>query len=354
MITIKLERDSELWDIFTLKEEYSAKELDKHNRFSYAHSKFKTAFDPVVSKYFIENGLEVQYPENKKFAVCLTHDIDDIYPPTQHILSSLLYCSKNLNYKDLKPQILWKIKGKKYSPYLNFNEIMDIEKKYDAKSSFYFIATDKDPIRFRYDIEEITEELGNIIDNGYEVGLHGGYYSYDNLESIQAEKSRLESALGKPVIGYRNHYLRFKAPDTWELLAKAGFKYDSTLGYDDMIGFRNGMCHPFKPFNLNTNKYIDLLEIPLIIMDGSLFLNIKSLEEVFINCKKIIDTVEKYKGVVTLLWHNTPFSWPARKYRQLLYEKILKYCYEKNAWITSGEEIYNWWTNECKCTNNMY
>ena len=25
------------------------------------------------------------------------------------------------------------------------------------------------------------------------------------------------------------------------------------------------------------------------------------------------------------------------------YEKILKYCYEKGAWMTSGEEIWKWW-----------
>jgi hypothetical protein len=28
------------------------------------------------------------------------------------------------------------------------------------------------------------------------------------------------------------------------------------------------------------------------------------------------------------------------------YEKVLEYCAEKNAWITSGEEIYNWWTGQ--------
>jgi len=25
------------------------------------------------------------------------------------------------------------------------------------------------------------------------------------------------------------------------------------------------------------------------------------------------------------------------------YEQILKYCYEKNAWMTSGDEIWKWW-----------
>ena len=27
------------------------------------------------------------------------------------------------------------------------------------------------------------------------------------------------------------------------------------------------------------------------------------------------------------------------------YEKFLKYVYEKKAWITNGEEVFNWWSN---------
>ena len=28
----------------------------------------------------VENGLRPEYPDGKKFAVCLTHDIDVVYP----------------------------------------------------------------------------------------------------------------------------------------------------------------------------------------------------------------------------------------------------------------------------------
>lgn len=343
-----LERGSDLWDLFTKKEEYSASKLDKHNRFSYANSKHKDIFEPAVSKFLTADSADIKYPEDKKFAVCLTHDIDDIYPPLRHMLVSSLYSLKHLDLNDIRSQTLWKIKGKKHSPYLNFNQIMEIENKYDAKSSFYFITATKDPLRFRYNIEEIENELGEVLDNGCEVGLHGGYYAYDSFENIRAEKERLEAVSGKRAIGYRNHYLRFKVPDTWELLAKAGFKYDTSFGYADMIGFRNGMCHPFKPFNLDKNETIDILEIPLVIMDGTLFSYSKSFTEGFENAKRLIDTVERYNGVITILWHNNMFSWPAMKYWEGLYEKILEYCHSKNAWITSGEEICNWWEKKGK------
>jgi len=338
-----MDEDSRIWDLFSRKEEYSPKKLDNHDRFTYEFSGFKDILIPHVSNYLIKNGLSIQFPDNKKFAVCLTHDIDNIYPPWKHLLLSSVYCIKDLNASGLKSQMLWKFKGKKYSPYLNFKKIMKLERNFGAKSSFYFITAEKDVNRFRYNIEEINSELGNIVDSGWEVGLHGGYYAYNDLYEVIKEKKKLEKVLGKEVIGYRNHYLRFKVPDSWDILSKAGFKYDTTLGYNDMIGFRNGMCHPFKPINLKDSKEIDILEIPLIIMDGSLFSLVNSLEEAWSYVKKLIDTVESTNGVITFLWHNHVFSCSFRKEWEMLYNKILSYCYMKNAWMTSGEEIYRWW-----------
>ena len=288
-----------------------------------------------------------EYPENKKFAVCLTHDVDDIYPPLSHTFISTAHCVKKLNAKELNQQISWKFKGMEKSPYLNFKEIIKLEEKYDAKSSFYFIATEKDPVRFRYNIEDIESELGFIVDSGWEVGLHGGYYAYNCFDTILKEKNRLEKVLGKDVIGYRNHYLRFDMLNTWELLAKAGFKYDTTFGYNDMVGFRNGMCHPFKPFNLNLNKEINILEIPLIVMDGALFSSCSSIEHAWDMTKNLIDTVEKYNGILTILWHNNVFNYPPKDAWRKFYERILAYVYQKDAWVTSGEDILKWWENDC-------
>lgn len=337
-----------IWDLFTKKEEYNSSKLDKHHRFIYSYSNHKNVLEPEVSKYLVNNRLQVEYPGNKKFAVCLTHDIDEIYPPLSHIILSSAYNIKNFDLCGIMNQFLWINKGQKHSPYINFKEIMDLEEKYNAKSSFYFITSEKDPLRFRYNIEDIEVELGNIIDRGFEVGLHGGYYSYNSLEAMCKEKKRLEGIIERKIVGYRNHYLRFSVPNTWELLSKAGFKYDSTFGYSDMVGFRNGMCHPFIPYNLNKNCHVDILEIPLTIMDLTLFGCTKSFYEAWTYAKKLIDSVEKYNGVITLLWHNNIFSSSYREKWKLMYEKILRYCFGKNAWMTNGEDIYNWWENGYK------
>ncbi len=338
-----LKQNQDIWDLFTRKEEYSPEKLDEHGRFLFSEKDLKNASEPSVSRYLMEHGIQVEFPENKKFAVCLTHDVDDIYPSFYHSLLSSAYCLKQSNLKDSLAHLLWKLKGIDYSPYLNFSEIMDLEASFGANSSFYFIATESDPLRFRYNIEDISHYLGEVSDRGWEVGLHGGYYSYNNLEAIKKEKKRLETALGKTVLGFRNHYLRFKTPDSWEILADAGFSYDSTFGHRYSVGFRNGMCHPFNPYNLNTGKEIDILEIPLVIMDVALFKTSKSFEEAWERTKNLIDTTASLNGVITLLWHNFVFGCSFRKDWVRLYEKVLQYCSEKRAWMTSGEEIYRWW-----------
>ena len=340
-----LKQNQEIWDLFTRKEEYSSKNLDEHGRVLYAQKDLKKAFEPEVSRYLVEHGMKIEFPENKTFAVCLTHDVDDIYPPLSHMLLSSAHCLRNLNFQGSAAQFLWKFRGLEHSPYFNLSEIMDLEESFGAKSSFYFIAAEADPIRFRYDLEDIGHHLGEVSDRGWEVGLHGGYYSFDNLEAIKKEKKRLEVVLGKKVLGFRNHYLRFKTPDSWEILADASFRYDSTFGHSNSAGFRNGMCHPFRPYNLKEDREIRILEIPLVIMDVALFVISKSFEEAWECTKKLIDITAKLNGVITLLWHNFVFGCSFRRDWVRLYEKVLQYCSERGAWMTSGEEIYRWWEN---------
>jgi hypothetical protein len=106
------------------------------------------------------------------------------------------------------------------------------------------------------------------------------------------------------------------------------------------------MCHPFRPFNLNSNKEIDIIELPLCIIDLALFSFMKkNAMESWELIKRSIDTTQKLGGVLTILWHNWTFSYPVSfaglfgKEWTRLYEKILKYCYNKNAWLTNGREI---------------
>ncbi|MCK4269993.1 MAG: polysaccharide deacetylase family protein [Methanogenium sp.] len=333
----------DLWDHFTRKEEYNPEFRDQFNRFPYYLSKTRDIFQPDVSEFLTESGYKPEYPDGKKFAVCLTHDIDNVY---RTIPGRGFNLAKSV-YKKNKHEFSRTIKGgfNKRKPLCNFEEIMDLEEKYGAKSSFYFLALKPGDQDYSYDIMDLKNDIRNIRDQGWEVGLHGGHDAYNSYEKICEEKKRLEDALASEVVGYRNHYLRFCTPDTWEYLAQAGFLYDATFGYADCAGFRNGMCHPFRPYNLNTEEFIDIIEIPLVVMDGTLFQTYMRLDnDSALNfVKKLIDRVAELNGVFTLLWHNTYLVGNTHEVK--IYEQILNYCSNQNGWLSDGNSISKWMSN---------
>ncbi|MDD4330975.1 MAG: hypothetical protein PHU28_01340, partial [Methanosarcinaceae archaeon] len=69
----KLKENRELWELFTKREEYAPVSTDKYERFPYYLSTHRNVFEPEVSRFLVENGLKPEYPDGKKFAVCLTH-----------------------------------------------------------------------------------------------------------------------------------------------------------------------------------------------------------------------------------------------------------------------------------------
>ena len=328
-----LKKDQTIWDIFTRKEEYSPTITDKYGRFPHYASTERSIFEPVVSAYLLKNGFGTSYPDNKKFAVCLTHDVDSVDGKKAVLMGRIAGLANKMKkgpgrvMRSYDPNMrLWR----------GLEEIITLEQENDAKSTFFFMVEDPGNEDFEYRIEELGEVICQVGDRGWEVGLHGGHDTYLSHAAIISRKKRMERVLGRAIQGYRNHYLRFKIPDTWVHLSEAGFKYDSTLGYSGCIGFRNGMCHPFMPFDLNRNSKIDIVEIPLIVMDRTILstmnLDVKSAWNL---TQKTIERVEKNQGVLTVLWHNASLLDENMKF----YKKLLEFCREKDAWMTSGQEI---------------
>ena len=339
-----IKKDKIIWDIFTKKEEYNLKITDKYGRASYKSSNFKNIINPIVSKYLTKKGLNTEYEDGKKFAIFLSHDIDDINMNIKQLMrSSIPYPSNKQKLSFLKFLSSY---IKKQKSYINFKEIIELEKKYNATSTFYFLASERDVFGIKYNLENIQNEISYIIEQDCEIGLHTSFEAYNNLGLIKQEKQKLESLSETKIMGARNHLFNFKIPETWTLLSKAGFEYDSTYGYHDMVGFRNGLCHPFKPFDLGKNHSIDIIEIPPCIVDITLFSYMKlDAAKSWDLIKKLIDDVEKLGGVITILWHNWTYSYPISyaglfgKEWTKLYEKILDYGNRKNALLTNGKNI---------------
>ena len=332
--------------MLTRYEEVIVDERDKFDRFpATASLAYKEGFldRPIVNEY-IEllwtwiDSFQLGFRRRerwggKRFAVCLTHDVDrvrkfKIYPP---LLTIKRLAAERKDFGGiLKVSSDWArcLMGKKVDPYNSFDYLIHLEASHGTKSTYFFLAGRS----CRYDGEYTIKDLkiANLVKKldkfGFEIGLHASFQSFDDDRLLKREKEGLEELIGKEIVSSRQHYLRWKTPNTWRVLENAGIQYDATLCFPEVEGFRCGFCLPYRPFDLHENRVMDIYELPLIVMDGSLYAyeNL-SAEEGLQRTKKMIKAVKGCGGVFTLLWHNSSFyeldypAWPQ------IYRDILNY-----------------------------
>jgi peptidoglycan/xylan/chitin deacetylase (PgdA/CDA1 family) len=318
---------SEYWDAYTLKEDGGG--LDEWGR---AIARGRDVADPKMSRYLAEGGFRIDYPRGKRFAICLTHDIDKAHVGAGRKLL-------NLARGRLGGRTFGECLGdfaSRERPNCNFDQIMNLEEKHGAKSTFFLLALESGEKDYNYRVESLQSYTSAVLDRGFEIGLHGGWEAYRERAALAREKKRIEKALNRGVVGYRNHYLLFNTRSTWGMLEEEGFEYDSTLGFPDAAGFRNGLCHPFNPYNEETDQARRIVELPIAAMDRTLE-SYNRLEPgaAWERIKAVIDVTERYGGVATLIWHNV-FMWGEWG---RLYRKILDYGVERGAWMAGGSEI---------------
>ncbi|KCZ72832.1 hypothetical protein ANME2D_01267 [Candidatus Methanoperedens nitroreducens] len=298
---------------------------------------------PLVHKAF--------WPDGKRFAVCLTHDVDEIKKLYQWITYPLRFAARYdlRGIYNQSSSFIHKIRGKE--PYWTFERIMELESKLGVRSSFFFLnETGKVKLldkktwrhsgrRYSFNDPKVASMIKELHSKGWDVGLHGSFYSHNDFEKIQKEKEALEGALGSEVHGIRQHNLNLSIPQTWLHQERAGLEYDTTLGFNNCIGFRWGTCFPFRPFYAHEDRALSILEIPLVIEDLPFY----RYKNPCVEGLKVLGEVERSGGVGTLLWHHSVFNdyefpgWSAH------YEKMIEYCKKKNAWVTSAREISRWW-----------
>ncbi len=150
--------------------------------------------------------------------------------------------------------------------------------------------------------------------------------TYINGEQMLVEKDRLEKLAGKKITSVRQHYLKFTAGKTIGIWEHAGMKYDSTLGFSLRAGFRNSIAFPFPLYNFERDRTSTLIELPLVIMDGTFADNRSARpDETFDKMKKLVDETKAAHGAASILFHNSltdPIDFPGYKniFEQLLME----------------------------------
>lgn len=270
--------------------------------------------------YFVRKA---RWPGAAPFAVCLTHDIDNIERPPQHIEK----VKERFGASDYR-----KWKRGELSLYDNVEEIARREGRAGFHSSFYYMSAE-------YPLDRVRRAARRIHGKGWEVGLHGDFGTHDSYPKMWEAVKRLERGLGIRPRGLREHYLRFDYAKSWGVMERAGFDYDSTVGNNDRLGFKLGLASPFHPPDGRWRPF-RLLELPLTLMDTTLWGYLKKGEEEgFGDFMRLIGMVRDVGGLFTLLWHQEAVRMRGGR----IYWDILEELRGSGAFVGSGQEVERWW-----------
>lgn len=323
--------------------------FDKHGRVDYKETiayKGNYLQRPLANEYaslLVEllKQIGVQFGTlNKEYSVVLSHDVD---VPLSHNFKASRWLKNSLAdvvvrksvFTPLK-KLMAKLAFNEYKkahldPYFNLSYIMDVSDRFRLKSQFNFIVINGGGgIDGNYEISSkpFRKILKEINVRGHLIGIHPSYQTYLNPELLKSQVDKLQGILKEeeivqPFLGGRQHYLRWRNPDTWQAYEDAGVAEDSSIGGSEFfLGYRSGTCYSYPVFNLTTRKELKLKEYPLLIMDVCLFHDLYGFDH---EIDEIVEACKFYNGELTLLYHNNYIVTSKQKeyYNRLLNKVVL-------------------------------
>jgi hypothetical protein len=288
---------------------------------------------PIVNEYaeLLWNclvALGITQPRRTlQYKVVPTHDVDNLLfwsnlPKTAWVSLRRLLGSDRYNpylQRGSRPPLA--DPSRATDPYNTYHTLMGWAEAAGTTAHFFFKATRHST---RYDKAYALDDgfarnlIGEITRRGHVVGFHPGYATHLDPKLWREEYQRLQDVCPQPIRCGRQHFLRFDAPQTWELWEDFNMVWDSSCCYPYHAGFRAGICHSFPVFNVFTRQKIQLRERPLIAMETGFFLNREELvdadnlspEYFHRQWTALRDTVRRYHGEFVFNWHNSSIVTP--------------------------------------------
>jgi len=309
-------------------EEFYSERHDEHGRFPYGLSlaeNNRMVEIPLVDEYamLLRRWLCLFFPDRFQAVprtprVVPTHDIDILYrfqsrwQALKSIFGRDLLINRDLKivWKSLKEYKAWKL-DPSFDPYVEaVRQLSEREEELRLSPVFFVKAMEANQEDATYDVHDpiLQHIIWNVTHRGGQIGLHGSYPSADDVSRLHQEKQNLSKLCDKVIRVSRQHYLRARfagSPNSLDLWRQAGITDDYTLGFAERCGFRCGTCHPYPLYDVRNDRVTDIIEHPLIVMDGTLFDYMKlSVEDARTLTQKLKQRCFEVEGDFVILWHN--------------------------------------------------
>jgi len=303
-------------------------------------------------------------PDGFEFIACLTHDVDHVgirNHKFDHTMFGFLYratvgsvldvCQGKKTWRQLGTNWLAALKlpliylGFAEDFWHTFDRYLAIEK---GLSSTFFVVPKKGdsgtdaegnhPARraVNYDAAGLVESIKQLQSAGDEIALHG-IDAWRDSAAGKREQEIISRLTGTAETGVRMHWLFFDER-SHAVLEAAGFSYDSTIGYNQTVGYRAGTSQVFKPMTAKK-----LLELPLHLMDTALFypgyLNITPAQSEK-TIRPLIANAVRFGGVLTVNWHDRSVA-PERLW-DTAYIRLLEQLRSNGACFLTAAQTVSW------------
>ncbi len=306
------------------------------------------------------------WPEGRRFAVCLTHDMDHVTSfPGRERWRHLGRVRGNgagmgEQIRLLGPAVRSSAGGlirrdllRRRDGFGFVGDWLRLEADCGFKSSFFFFAQTVRPwhphdcnygfgdrVTFESAPVTVAEMMREIASRGWDVGVHGSIASATQRGVLALQKQEIETVIDQPVLTTRQHYLEYDPRCTPGIQAAAGLRGDGTQGFNDTLGFRAGTSFPYRVWDWSTRSLLRLWQVPLHIQDGPLLRQYPKVEEAVAACVRLLQKVEQVGGCLGLLFHPAHL---ATERGLAVYREVLQEARRRGAWGCSMREAANWW-----------
>lgn len=238
-------------------------------------------------------------------------------------------------------QLFRVVAGKRVGEYLG--PLCRASQEYDFRSTIFAVSNRRHRRDPNYDLAELAPDLKSCAENGFSIGLHGSYESVTEKSSLLQELAAMRKSLGTKPLGTRQHWLRLGGHQSFfDTIESAGLVYDSTLGFAEVAGFRNGACFAFPPYDFKREQPYPFLEIPLVLMDGNVEAAARlSGENADAIAEEILAESRRWGwGGIAADWHNPtePIQVPD-EINQIFWRQVRNQKSNGERWVSAEEFI---------------
>jgi len=222
--------------------------------------------------------------------------------------------------------------------------------------STFFIApypdkADRDPpyderTHFKFEGQrlDLIEWARRMIANGWEIGIHGSLLSSTSVTRLEQEAQLIRKMTGENCIGGRQHLLSYVVGKTGGIHAEADLLYDSSLGYNKILGFRNAAALPFYPREAGLDRQ-SVLQLPLVLHDAAFFIQKYDYAKALSSSLAILEKIKETEGCGVLLFHPITANVREGELGFKVYESVLDHLSrDETVWLITGKELWRWWT----------